>query len=97
MLTFNEWLARYGPENRAYTVIDLREGWEAAMRELIVDRWQFRVSNGWHDIPVVCIRPMLELFGAEIEMRPIFMEMAGRSESGVALLARLDESVPIPF
>lgn len=100
MLTFEQYLDRHAPRDRAYYLADLREGWEACLRELIVREWEFRVISPscgkWHVIPFVCIRPMLELFASEIELRPVYAAR-GEIESGVSVLNRLNNPEPTPF
>jgi hypothetical protein len=101
VLTFEEYLARHTPRDRAYSVVDLREGWEACLREFPVREWEFRVISpvrgNWHVIPFVCIKPMLLLFACEIELRPLY---AARGEilSGLDALNRLTyDPEGIPF
>jgi hypothetical protein len=100
VLTFEDYLVRHAPRDRAYSVADLREGWEACFREFPVHEWEFRVISPirgkWHVIPFVCIQPMLELFGHEIEVRPIYMARGNRI-GGVDMLLRLNRPEPIPF
>jgi hypothetical protein len=108
VLTFEEYLARHTPRDRAYSVVDLREGWEACLRELVIREWEFRVilpptkddsyrRGNWHVIPFVCIKPMLLLFAHEIELRPLY---AARGEilSGLDAVSRLTyDPEGIPF
>lgn len=118
MITFDDWLKHYAPRDRAYSPVDLRTGWDAAMQELIVDRWQFRViklgsrtvgfgmgewtqyqdRGDWFDIPLICIRPMCELFSHEIELRCHFRQ-TGEVLNGAAMLQRMidGDKQCIPF
>lgn len=107
MLTFEQWLVRYAPRDRAYYVADMREGWDGCLREFHIHEWEFRVverptlnadgrHSKWHVIPFVCIQPMLELFAESIELRPVYTGR-GRVVDGVEMLNRLNKPEPIPF
>lgn len=48
-ISFADWLTEHGPQNRAYTVLDLNTGWDAALKYAIP--------------PVLIVPPSLEETG----------------------------------